>query len=412
MAAEEVEEVPAEFECSICMKLLLEPVSVSCGHTFCRACLEQSLGYRGVCAQCRAPVAGVQAVNVLIRNIIADRYPCALAERHRELQEELSAGEREADEARRREAHGATAPAGSTAPVLPLIRNLRESVVLPHCRFEVDLHKESDVQLIEHALQGSRRFGAVDGFGGYDDSARPFGVCLEIEHVERMGQSIRAHLSGKFRFWIVEPPQFHEAGFELGRCEAFFDEPLPMSALIISLVGEDAAEPDAPKPDGAAKSTAPELARAALDLLERQLVNVGQGGRHAFGDRFGDVPHLRTTGATTSAAMESLSFWLLGTLVSDDDYRRRWLASVDTLGRLEACRSRLESAGSRPVLDLEGARSWMNPGQSTLGSFFILVAIIALFIAKAMGVFEKHSRGRSHYDENMEDSLIGLQLFR
>merc|ERR1719473_2641536 len=100
MAEEQEEEVPPEFECAICNQLLLDPVSAPCGHTFCRACLEQSLGYRGVCAVCRAPVAGVQAVNVLIRGIIADRFPQALAERHRELQEELSAGEREAAEAR------------------------------------------------------------------------------------------------------------------------------------------------------------------------------------------------------------------------------------------------------------------------------------------------------------------------
>jgi len=112
------------------------------------------------------------------------------------------------------------------------------------------------------------------------------------------------------------------------------------------------------------------------------------------------------TGATTSAAMEQLSFWLLGALVSDDDHRRRWLASVDTRGRLEACRNRLQMAGSRPVLDLPGARSWMNPGQSTLGSFCLLIAIVALFFAKAMGLFEKRQRGysSSNYEDGGEDA--------
>merc|ERR1719436_2247488 len=97
------EEVPPEFECSICMKLLLDPVTVSCGHTFCRACLDRSLGYRSLCAVCRAPVAAGQGVNILVKSIIADRYPRALAQRHQELEEELQAGEREADEARNRE---------------------------------------------------------------------------------------------------------------------------------------------------------------------------------------------------------------------------------------------------------------------------------------------------------------------
>merc|ERR1719436_1069357 len=93
------EEVPAEFECSICMKLLLDPVTVSCGHTFCRACLQRSLGYRGVCAVCRAPIAAGQGVNILVRSIISERFPRALARRHRENDEELRASESAADEA-------------------------------------------------------------------------------------------------------------------------------------------------------------------------------------------------------------------------------------------------------------------------------------------------------------------------
>merc|ERR1719436_597614 len=94
------EEVPPEFECSICMKLLLDPVTVSCGHTFCRACIERSLGYRGLCAVCRAPVVMGQGVNVLVRGIIAERYPKALAQRLQELEDDIRDGEREADENR------------------------------------------------------------------------------------------------------------------------------------------------------------------------------------------------------------------------------------------------------------------------------------------------------------------------
>merc|ERR1719436_480397 len=97
------EEVPPEFECSICMKLLLDPVTVSCGHTFCRVCLDKSLGYRSLCAVCRAPVVAGQGVNILVRGIIAERFPAALARRLREAEEEVLAAEREADAARRQE---------------------------------------------------------------------------------------------------------------------------------------------------------------------------------------------------------------------------------------------------------------------------------------------------------------------
>lgn len=394
------ENIPPEFECSICMKLLLEPVSVTCGHTFCRACLEESLGYRGVCAVCRAPVAGVQAVNVLIKNIIAERFPRTNAERYREKHEQLSADEKEADESRRREASGVVG-SGNTSPVLPLTRGL--PILLPHCRTEVEISRFSDVRMIEHALQGSRRLGVVEGSSGYDENARPFGVCLEIENVDRSNGQMHVRLVGKHRFWVVEPPQVHEDGFELGRCESFFDEPLELTALLLEPPEpESAADGDAATAGNSrTEITVPELARAVLDLLERQLENVGHSGRHAFMVRFGDMPRISSpTGASTSAAMEKLSFWILGAIVCKDEFRNRWLASVDTRGRLEACGNLLDQAGNRCLLNLPGARSWMRPGQSAFSSLALLIAIVVLLIAKSLGVFEE--RGISYYRQSSD----------
>lgn len=423
MAAEPDEDVPPEFECSICMKLLLEPVSVPCGHTFCRACLEQSLGYRGLCAVCRAPVAGVQGVNILLRGIVAERFPRALARRKRELEEELRAGEQEAEEARRREARGASS--GSTgatggpavAPVMPLMRNL-PSPALPYCRVDLEFRTAAEVGLLDFALQGSRRIGVLDDDKVYDEGARPFGVCVEIEDVHRQqGVLPRVTAMGKFRFRIVEPPQVHEeGGFELGRCEAFFDTQLPLSDLVLSPPSAPGAETDEAEQTAADQAapepSLPEVARAALELLDRQLVHVGAGGRHDFSMRFGPTPVLRTTGTTTSTAMEQLSFWLLGALVMDEADRKNWLASVDTRGRLEAARQRLQIAGNRPVLNLPGARSWMNPGQSALSSLALLVGIIALLLAKALGAFEQRSRGSVSSASAMEDAWAFAQLLR
>ena len=41
-----------DFACAVCLKLLLEPVAVRCGHTFCRRCLKRALQFnvRGTCA--------------------------------------------------------------------------------------------------------------------------------------------------------------------------------------------------------------------------------------------------------------------------------------------------------------------------------------------------------------------------
>lgn len=418
------EEVPPEFECTICMKLLLDPVTVSCGHTFCRSCLEQSLGYRGLCAVCRAPVAAGQGVNVLVRGIIAERYPIALAQRKEEIREELLAGEREADEARRREARGPSTGNEGGGAVLPLLRtDGQQMCFFPHCSAQIELFAADEHRLVQYALRGSRRLGIVDGSGAYDDDARPLGVCLEISNVEQLPaqqhqhQAVRVHLTGKFRFWLAEPPERHEDGFELGKAEAFFDEPLSPADLVVSRGGPEAAAEveDVTGDGGAARPpSAPEVAREALDLLERQLVHVGQSGRHMFLSKFGEVPALRgdgATGATTSASLERLSFWLLGALLLGAAERRQWLACVDTRARLDGCRARLETAGSRPVLDLPGARSWMNPGQSALGSFALLVAIVLLFVAKALGWLDGGFRGRMRH-EGLEDTFAFAQLLR
>jgi hypothetical protein len=42
-------------ECPLCLSLICEPLSISCGHSFCRVCLVKSLRRsKKKCPQCRA----------------------------------------------------------------------------------------------------------------------------------------------------------------------------------------------------------------------------------------------------------------------------------------------------------------------------------------------------------------------
>ncbi|XP_067900080.1 LON peptidase N-terminal domain and RING finger protein 1 isoform X2 [Heterodontus francisci] len=43
----------SDFECSVCTKLLFEPVTTPCGHTFCKKCVERCLDYRPCCPLCK-----------------------------------------------------------------------------------------------------------------------------------------------------------------------------------------------------------------------------------------------------------------------------------------------------------------------------------------------------------------------
>ena len=83
--------ISPEFECALCLRLLLDPVSVSCGHTFCRTCIETSLDHRSACPLCRQPIVAGRSVNVLIQNIIQQRYPEEFRARQEEQLDELRA---------------------------------------------------------------------------------------------------------------------------------------------------------------------------------------------------------------------------------------------------------------------------------------------------------------------------------
>lgn len=148
---------------------------------------------------------------------------------------------------------------------------------------------------------------------------------MEVQHFERGTTQRRAtaKVVGKYRFRLVEQPQEHDGGFLLGRAEAIFDEPLPAAELAPELV-EALADLDEGQVLHFASATAPALARNAMALLDVQLGHVGQGGRYVFLERFGDLPPTPAVGQPcTSAALERLSFFLLGALVTDAAERRR-----------------------------------------------------------------------------------------
>eukprot|EP00062_Callorhinchus_milii_P008312 gi/632950861/ref/XP_007890968.1/ PREDICTED: LON peptidase N-terminal domain and RING finger protein 1 [Callorhinchus milii] len=43
----------SDFECSLCMRLFYEPVTLPCGHTFCKSCLERCLDHSAQCPLCK-----------------------------------------------------------------------------------------------------------------------------------------------------------------------------------------------------------------------------------------------------------------------------------------------------------------------------------------------------------------------
>lgn len=69
--ARETSSLAKQLICSICMDLFENPVTLGCGHTFCRQCLHCNFKYNDrVCPLCKQPQHNTPGVNIIIKNLI------------------------------------------------------------------------------------------------------------------------------------------------------------------------------------------------------------------------------------------------------------------------------------------------------------------------------------------------------
>ncbi|KAG6382579.1 hypothetical protein SASPL_157747 [Salvia splendens] len=73
-----------DYDCTLCLKLLYEPITTPCGHSFCRSCLFQTMDRGNRCPLCRTILfisPRTCAISVTLNNIIEKSFPEEYAER-------------------------------------------------------------------------------------------------------------------------------------------------------------------------------------------------------------------------------------------------------------------------------------------------------------------------------------------
>lgn len=83
----------SELECIICNDILYKPVTISCGHTFCKDCLSQFLQTKPICPLCRSPTflqTSALSENITLRNLIESKYPEKTQQRREETAKKSS----------------------------------------------------------------------------------------------------------------------------------------------------------------------------------------------------------------------------------------------------------------------------------------------------------------------------------
>ncbi|XP_953172.1 uncharacterized protein TA08820 [Theileria annulata] len=73
--------VPKDFECPICFNILYKPVTTSCGHNFCKFCIDQAIDSSPNCPLCRVPLTTQYSPNILLTQLINERFQDEIKER-------------------------------------------------------------------------------------------------------------------------------------------------------------------------------------------------------------------------------------------------------------------------------------------------------------------------------------------
>ncbi|XP_050222779.2 uncharacterized protein LOC126672874 [Mercurialis annua] len=128
-----------EFDCTLCLKLLYEPVTTPCGHSFCRSCLFQTMDCGNKCPLCRTVLfisPRTCAVSVTLNNIIEKNFPEEFAERKHEHKSLTNFG----------------------ADLIPLFVM---DVVIPCQKFPLHIFEPRYRLMVRRIMEGNRRMGMV-----------------------------------------------------------------------------------------------------------------------------------------------------------------------------------------------------------------------------------------------------------
>ncbi|KAG4137486.1 hypothetical protein ERO13_D07G075000v2 [Gossypium hirsutum] len=128
-----------DFDCTLCLKLLYEPITTPCGHSFCRSCLFQTMDRSNKCPLCRTVLfisPRTCAISVTLNNIIQRIFPQEYAERRSEQDNLINFGN----------------------DLIPLFVM---DVVIPCQKFPLHIFEPRYRLMVRRIMEGNHRMGMV-----------------------------------------------------------------------------------------------------------------------------------------------------------------------------------------------------------------------------------------------------------
>ncbi|XP_022728218.1 LON peptidase N-terminal domain and RING finger protein 1-like isoform X2 [Durio zibethinus] len=197
----EVLEHTDDFDCTLCLKFLYEPVTTPCGHSFCRSCLFQTMDRSNKCPLCRTVLfigPRTCAVSVTLNNIIQKNFPEEYAERKSEHDRLINFGN----------------------DLIPLFVM---DVVIPCQKFPLHIFEPRYRLMVRRIMEGNHRMGMVVNDPA-TDSIADFACEVEITECEPLADGRFAlEIESRRRFRIIR--SWDQDGYRMAEVEWVQDIP-------------------------------------------------------------------------------------------------------------------------------------------------------------------------------------------
>lgn len=184
-----------DFDCTLCLKLLYEPITTPCGHSFCRSCLFQSMDRGNKCPLCRTVLfmsPRTSAVSVTLNNIIQKNFPEEYAERKAERESLTYLG-------------------------VDLVPLFVMDVVIPCQKYHLHIFEPRYRLMVRRIMEGNHRMGmvAIDSSTG---SIADLACEVEITECEPLPDGrFFIEVEGRRRFHIIR--SWDQDGYRVAEVE-------------------------------------------------------------------------------------------------------------------------------------------------------------------------------------------------
>ncbi|CAG9462004.1 unnamed protein product [Pedinophyceae sp. YPF-701] len=289
-----------ELECVLCFKLLYEPVTTPCGHSFCKPCLARALDHRSACPLCRTVMhAGRELpVTCTLAAALKSSFPEEYEERRREEQ-----------------VHAAAAGDGDEA-VLPLFVM---SLMLPYGTMSLNIFEPRYRLLVRRVMEGNRRLGMACVTRSHE--LVPIVCEAEITSCSPQPDGrFHIELRGTRRGEVLEA--WETDGYRVARVKFLRDEAAGDNAAIAREVDE--------------------MSQHWMEKLRESAASGGSGCPYTAAMAARVSTMLRRAGERPTDP-ESLSFFIAGLLPLNPSQELKMLSTRSTKARLELLRSMLST---------------------------------------------------------------------